>query len=270
MKKLSLKIFALSVLIAAKINAQSPGDIVITEFMPDPSKVSDASGEWFELYNTSDHAVDLNGWHISDLKTKNHVLNAAGPLLIKSNGFLLFAIKSDSTINGGIVPDYTYSSFTFINSAGKFALTDTAGVIIDSITYSSTTAGKSWSLDPMHFKAPDNDIPANWCTGNITYGMGDMGTPKKMNTSCISTEIPTVIIKPAISLHVMNGELSILFPELVEKQKWEIINITGRVVQSGSIQELTANLSILLNRNERGMYFFRLNKSGTSLKFVVE
>src|SRR5512132_1185846 len=38
--------------------------LVITEVMPDPSKVGDTAGEWFELYNASADTIDLKGLEI--------------------------------------------------------------------------------------------------------------------------------------------------------------------------------------------------------------
>lgn len=270
MKKLHLKILAFSFLLITKIKAQSPGDIIITEFMPDPAKVSDASGEWFEVYNTSNHPIDMNGWYISDGKTKKHTISNTNALTIQTGGFLLFSIKADSTVNGGIIPDYTYSTFTFANSSGKIVISDVAGVVIDSVSYANTSSGKSWNLDPKHFKSNENDNVDNWCTASIAYGKGDMGTPKKMNTVCGVTEISQIVTKQTISLHAMNGELMVVFPDIVEKQKWDIIDITGRVIQSGIASELTGTMVIPLNTNGRGMYFFRLSKSGKTLKFIVE
>jgi hypothetical protein len=269
MKKQHIKILAFSFFLFTKGWAQSPGDIIITEFMPDPAKVADASGEWFEVYNTTDHAIDLNGWHISDLKTKKHTINATDPLIIKPGVFMVFAIKADSLINGGVVPDYTYTSFTFANASGKIALTDTGGVVIDSVNYTGTSSGKSWNLDPQHFKSTDNDVADNWCTASMAFGKGDMGTPGKMNTSCIATEIAVIPSKLTVSIHVMNGELNAIFSEVVEKQKWEIIDITGSVVQSGWTSETSGNLSIPLSKNERGMYFLRMYKGQYVLKFIL-
>ena len=42
------------------------GDVVINEIMQNPSAVSDANGEWFELYNNTNGSIDINGWTISD------------------------------------------------------------------------------------------------------------------------------------------------------------------------------------------------------------
>jgi hypothetical protein len=42
------------------------GAIVITEFLPDPIGVADTDGEWVELTNISDTAVDLTGYTLYD------------------------------------------------------------------------------------------------------------------------------------------------------------------------------------------------------------
>ncbi|HET6227739.1 MAG TPA: lamin tail domain-containing protein [Bacteroidia bacterium] len=270
MKTTHFKILTFTFLLAAKLYAQVPGDIIISEFMPDPAKVADGSGEWLEIYNTTNHVIDVNGWHINDGKTKNHVIKNGDVLLVKPNGFLLFTIKSDSTLNGGIVPDYVYSTVTFANTTGKINITDASGAIIDSVAYSSTAPGKSWSLDPQHFNASDNDNPSNWCAGKTTYGAGDFGTPKKMNASCIATAVSQPDEKSNFIVQARSGELSILLTDMLEKQKWEIIDITGRIIQAGTIPESTNNFSIPLNKNERGIYFFRLYKLGITVKFIIE
>jgi hypothetical protein len=38
--------------------------VEITEVLPDPTKVLDAQGEWFEIFNAGGTSVDLNGWRI--------------------------------------------------------------------------------------------------------------------------------------------------------------------------------------------------------------
>ncbi len=42
------------------------GDLVISEVMANPSAVSDTTGEWFEIYNSSGAAIDLNGLILMD------------------------------------------------------------------------------------------------------------------------------------------------------------------------------------------------------------
>jgi len=47
------------------------GQIVITEFMKDPSTVSDARGEWIEVYNAMPWRVNLEGWILSDTAARS-------------------------------------------------------------------------------------------------------------------------------------------------------------------------------------------------------
>ncbi len=44
----------------------SRGAVIITEFLPDPDGVLDTAGEWVELTNVSDAAVDLTGYFLGD------------------------------------------------------------------------------------------------------------------------------------------------------------------------------------------------------------
>ena len=70
---ISLLLILISV--AQVVYAAAPGDIVINEIIPDPSAVSDANGEWFEVANTTAGAIDIDG-HASRCVVKGH--HAAG------------------------------------------------------------------------------------------------------------------------------------------------------------------------------------------------
>ena len=48
--------------------------IVISEIMANPGSVSDSYGEWFEIVNTTDSTIDLQGWSIKDLDGDEHEL----------------------------------------------------------------------------------------------------------------------------------------------------------------------------------------------------
>ena len=45
----------------------SAGAMVITEIMKDPDAVMDSQGEWIELTNVSDEAIELKGMVLRDL-----------------------------------------------------------------------------------------------------------------------------------------------------------------------------------------------------------
>lgn len=173
--------------------AASPGDIIVNEIMNNPSAVSDGSGEWFEVYNTTASDIDINGWTIRDDDIDSHVINNGGPLVVPAGGFLVLGNNTDSSTNGGVVVDYNYGSSWFLsNSADEVIIEDDALVEIDRVEYDGGPVfpdpnGASMSLsDP----ALDNNDGANWCEAQTPFGDGDLGTPQTAN-DCDTTPTPT-------------------------------------------------------------------------------
>jgi hypothetical protein len=158
------------------------GDLVITEFMADPSKVADTAGEWFEVYVNRD--LDLNG-----LKTGNSPdawkdnITALECLRVRQGSYLVFARSADANTNGGLPKVDRLFTFTLANTSGSIAL-GYGDQLLDGISYSSSRAGASTSLEPTLSGADLNDNPAYWCAGSTPYGLGDLGSPGAANPSC--------------------------------------------------------------------------------------
>lgn len=263
--------FFLSTIIFLFSSAASaqPLQIVITEFMANPAAVADASGEWLEIVNTTSLPIDINGWHIKDNGTNNHTINNGGPLMMNPGATFVLANNSDSTTNGGIMVDYTYSSFSLTNTNDEIILTDFAGAVIDSVVYTSSTSGKSWNLDPTHYNTSDNDNFTYWCLSTTPYGLGDLGTPGMNNISCVSG-IPSVLHDNNFSIYTSENDLLVHWNASREKQSWDIIDITGRVILSGITSGRTDDFSIPLNGFAAGMYLFRMIGEGRAAKFMVD
>ncbi|MBL9018540.1 MAG: lamin tail domain-containing protein, partial [Myxococcales bacterium] len=80
--------------------APMPGDLVITEVMPNPGAVSDTLGEWIEVLATTD--VDLNGLGLDragDSSNPNVITNPQC-LRLRAGQYALFAKNADMTMNG--------------------------------------------------------------------------------------------------------------------------------------------------------------------------
>jgi hypothetical protein len=162
-----------------------PGAVFVTEIMQNPDAVFDLAGEWFEIYNSlSNVSVDINGWTIRDQGTDNHTISNGGPLLVPPKGFLVLGRNSDTDQNGGVQVDYQYSGFVLENSGDEIELVDGAGTVVDSVSYSSSTAGASASLSPAAFSASGSQQAANWCAATNPMPGGDMGTPGSTNDPC--------------------------------------------------------------------------------------
>ena len=127
--------------------ASSNTDIVINEFVPNPLGSDNAAmpgGEWVELYNKGDWAIDLNGWRLYD-SIDSHELEilalniVGGDTVIPAKGYLVVYRNTDS-------------DFALNNSGGdSVRLYDdimSSGTLIDSIGYLNSTEDKSWSRMP--------------------------------------------------------------------------------------------------------------------------
>jgi hypothetical protein len=177
------------------INDIAIGELVITEIMYDPDKVTDTFGEWFEVYNASGFAVDLNGLVVSRISSSGSSSNftVSTQLIVPADDFVVFGNNDDTSKNGGVVVDYKYSGFALNNDGIQITLETTLGDIIDTVDFSggypaggagTGGAGTAIALDPNVPDSVSNDNPANWCSATSVYGGGDFGTPGLPNIVC--------------------------------------------------------------------------------------
>jgi hypothetical protein len=110
-------------------------------------------------------------------------------LLVPPHAFKTLAIFATG---GGFVPDYTYSVIKFDNQAADQVNIICGGVLIDQFAYSTADAtsyaGQSFSVDPSHYNAAENDTPGNFCAGMTVYNQNgavrDYGSPGADNPPC--------------------------------------------------------------------------------------
>lgn len=171
------------------------GQLVITELMANPKKVTDDLGEWFEVRALAD--VDLNGLELS-LGTSKTVVNSATCLNVPQNGHAVFARNLDPFQNGGIDGAAAAFTFTLAQAAGTLSISSGA-TVIDSVTYTSSFDGVASQLDPEKLDASLNDDFANFCKATEVYGDGDLGTPGMANTACVIDPGPSNCIDSGTS-----------------------------------------------------------------------
>jgi DNA/RNA endonuclease G (NUC1) len=160
------------------------GDVVINELLQDPQAVLDANGEWFEVHNRATAAVNLQGWTIASQNDVSHTI--ASSVVIPAGGFAVLGRNGNAATNGGVTVTYVYAGATTLNLGNGtdfLALRDGAGATVDSVAWTSVTAGTARALiDP----ASDN-VNVNgsaWTGCSATFGAGDRGTPGASNAAC--------------------------------------------------------------------------------------
>jgi hypothetical protein len=166
----------------------SNGDLLFTEVHRNPVAVTDANGEWFEIYNASGGEVDLAGLYVYDADSDSFTVS--GETLVADGDYFVFGLNSDSGTNGGATVDYQYSGFSLGNGDDELYMAESSSMAteLDSLDwdddYFPDNAGYSASLDPSYLDVDSNDHNPHWCDPSSTYGDGDYGTPGSSNDSC--------------------------------------------------------------------------------------
>ena len=200
------------------------GDLVINEFMAsNNATVADQDGEfddWIEFYNNSSTTIDLEGYFLSD--DANDLMKWAflPGAVIEGNGYAIVWADDDEAQAG------LHASFKLSAAAESIFLSNTAGTIIDEVSYVNQTSDISYGRIP-------NGV-GNFQTMTPTFNGVNMGT-----TSIANPTLETLTLKatpnPAddhffleidgydgkertVSVHNLNGML--LFHDVISKNKF--------------------------------------------------
>lgn len=161
---------------------QKAYDVVINELMPDPDPaINLPTEEYVELKNRTPFSINLKNWTISSGTSTKKIPN----ITIKPDSFIVLTGtgNGNSFYNYGITA-YEVTSFpSLTNDGATLTLRDSNGVVISSVSYSSSwyndfnkTDG-GWSLEQID--------PNNPCAGQNNWHASthvDGGTPGRRNS----------------------------------------------------------------------------------------
>jgi hypothetical protein len=148
--------------------------------MPDPAQVEDASGEWFELYNSGADSVNLAGWSVATGSASRVFLDSGAR--VAPGGFFVVA-RTDASLNGGVATGQILSSgWSLANASGSLRLFDPAGVVRDSVAWGSGWPLRSGRSVERTGARCDAMLAACWQASAMRYGQGDYGTPGSRNS----------------------------------------------------------------------------------------
>jgi hypothetical protein len=176
------------------------GDVIITEFFPDPSPVIGLPEvEFVEIYNKSTKIFNIQGWKIGDASTDGTIGSA---WLLPGEYKVLTATAN--------VPLFTTTtaiqttSFPSLNNAGDdVVLKDNNGIAVDKLTFTDDwykdeikKAG-GFTLELINPNNPCSDA-SNWIASNSTTG-GTPGFVNSVNDLTPDTAEPTVDLLLALA-----------------------------------------------------------------------
>jgi Lamin Tail Domain len=176
--------------------AQTRYDILITEFLPDPSPaVGMPESEFIELKNRSSRDYNLKNWKISNGNSSALIKT---DYLLKADSFLIICSISSETAFSSFGSTLGVSSFPSINNeAGELILTTDGGMVMHAIQYDKTWYGNElkaaggWSLEMID--------PGNPCTGkgnwtaSISPSGGTPGIKNSVDGENTDSEPPALI-----------------------------------------------------------------------------
>jgi 5-methylthioadenosine/S-adenosylhomocysteine deaminase len=159
------------------------GPMVINEVMINPAAVSDANGEYVELYNSGITPVDLAGWTLRDDGGNSFTIPTGQPRSVAAGAVFLLAAQANPAVNGGFTPDLTWTNFFLSNGGDEVVLVDPLSVEQDRLVYTGPpfTDSVGESVERVSPRLPTSD-PLSWTQARSTFGLGDRGTPGTLNT----------------------------------------------------------------------------------------
>lgn len=174
------------------LNLVRAGDVLITEIMAAPGGgVADPAGEWFEIRNTANFPIDVNGWVIGSGASDTPVTIAnGGPLVLQPGQLGVFA-ASGAAANGGIAADYVYGAGPTFNHGAADELTLHFGTLqVDRVAWDATwglAPGTSLFLDNSNHRrdATRNDARNRWCVSSLPYDGTNLGSPGMTALGCV-------------------------------------------------------------------------------------
>lgn len=164
-----------------------PGDLAISEVMPDSSAVADALGEWLEVEVRRD--VDLNGVAVDRRgdSAAPSLIASERCLRVSAGSFAVIARSAEPARNGGLPRVDAILPLSLVSGSvatpGDVQLL--AGeTLLDGVSWTRALPGKALQVDPRYLDPAGNDDPRVWCDAQLPYGAGDRGSPGAGNQRC--------------------------------------------------------------------------------------
>ena len=241
--------------------------IVISEIMANPGSVSDSYGEWFEIVNTTDSTIDLQGWSIKDLDGDEHELYSdQASILISPEEYFVLAKNNDQSLNGGVEVDYVYEGYSLSNNDDEVILLDASGSVVDEVHYENGWPFSSGVSMEIHDPLIDNALIGSWFSSTSSYGNGDMGSPGTAFDGTLEinqqTLIPTSFVINTLYPNPFNPVITLDIDIHQSGVLWiEVYDVSGNFIEEinkGHVNTGNQSLQWSGNNNPSGMYFFKI------------
>jgi hypothetical protein len=161
------------------------GEIVLTEIMVNPKNVTDANGEYIELFNCSGRTFSLDGYILKDDGSDTHTITSGGTLVLNPHSFIILASSNNPLGDGSLVPNYVYpySSFQLGNNGDEIVLQEPNGIggreLVRMIYQNGDFAGEGVALEITEMSLGRDGLltQADYMAATLMMVNNDMGSP---------------------------------------------------------------------------------------------
>jgi hypothetical protein len=215
--------------------------VVINEFMASNTGIikddNDETEDWIELYNTTNNAINLEGYHITDSEQNLEKYTFPAGVSIPAKGYLIIWADEDGATQGP-----THANFKLSASGEQIILLNPSKVELDRIVFGQQETNKSSA------RIPNGTGPFR--IGSHTFNANNEGT--------VATEERYAVVKifPNPSHDMVN----------IQSDKLESItvyNIYGQLIFKGTTNVLDVSTW------SKGSYFVKLENAGVA-KLIVD
>ena len=230
------------------------------------SEVSFDPGDWVELYNPQDHALDISNWVFKD-EVDTHAFVFSQGTEIPAKGYIVIAY--DMTAFHTLFPAVTNyvgpMGFGFAGGGELLRIYNNNATLVDTVNYDDVAP---WPTRPdgqgatLELLSPslDNALGENWKASAINTH----GTPGAENSINVSLDEPVTSDKLSLTIYPNpfrnTAMLKINTNSVIDDGTLEIFNLAGQKVQQ--IDHITST-RVELNRSglPAGCYFIRFSNN---------
>jgi beta-lactamase superfamily II metal-dependent hydrolase len=185
-----------------------PGDLIVSEYMNNPSKVSDSYGEYVEIFNPTTEDYSLEGVEFRDTGGDSFVFG--GSVLVAAGERFVYGACGHQDMNGGFDASavWPYQEF-FLGNASDEIILEHGSSVLDGVYYDDGATypdPSGRSVERIDFLGSTQG--SNFAEAQALFGDGDRGTPGAKN-SVDATDFRPVLVERGNL--VPGGELSFTF-----------------------------------------------------------
>jgi len=165
----------------------APGDLALSEIRGEQS-AEDSGGQWIELYNTTDAAIELSGVTLRLLK-----LDGSGEAEIRIRDLGLKVGPGEYAVLGRFdaASAPSHIDYAFADDFDSDLYPDAVieviacAAVVDRVVYHNLPQAGTLAFDGGRaLTAEANDDEAAWCTDDRLQGTSYWGTPGESNATC--------------------------------------------------------------------------------------